>query len=135
MKMLFLKEAVYANKRASPKRLTQRDLTAFLRACAKIKSLRLQFRFLIVGLKFCATREELSHNKRKSCSWKVITYLLGLPGWLARVSLFDLTLMLAVEPREFKRRLVSRWRNLEIPEESILGSVDGNTLRNGTTIL
>jgi len=61
--------------------------------------------------------------------------LLELPGWRARASLFDLTLMLEVEPRELKRRLVSRWRNLEIPEESILGSVDGNNLRNGTAIL
>ena len=60
---------------------------------------------------------------------------LELPGWRARVSLFDLTLMLEVEPKELKRRLVPRWRNLEIPEESILGSVDGNNLRNGTTIL
>tara|TARA_B110000046_G_C12997706_1_gene400789 strand:- start:862 stop:1026 length:165 start_codon:yes stop_codon:yes gene_type:complete len=51
------------------------------------------------------------------------------------VSLFDLTLMLEVEPKELKRRLVPRWRNLEIPEESILGSVDGNNLRNGTAIL
>jgi len=61
--------------------------------------------------------------------------LLELPGWRARASLFDLTLMLEVEPRELKRRLVSRWRNLEIPEKSILGSVDGNPSRNGTTIL
>ena len=59
------------------KRSTQEDLTAFWRACAKINSLRLQFWFLIVGLKFGATWEELSHDKRKSCSWKAITYSLN----------------------------------------------------------
>ena len=88
MKMLFLKEAAYANKRV-PETFDARGLNSLLARLRKNKFFQIAILVLIVGLKF----------------------------------------------KELKRRLVPRWRNLEIPEESILGSVDGNNLRNGTTIL
>ena len=135
MMILLLKAAADANKRAYLKHSMQVNLTAFWRACAKIKSLRSQFWVLIVSLKFRATWKEAPHEKLKSCSWKGITYCLPPLGSRALVSLFDLTLMLEVEPRELKRKLVQRWRNLEIPEESILGREGGKNLPNGKTIL
>ena len=85
---------------------------------------------------------EISRNVERSTPRKTEVlfvegnYLLLAPlGSRALVSLFDLTLMLEVEPRELKRRLVQRWRNLEIPEESILGREGGKNLPNGKTIL
>ena len=76
MKMLFLKEAAYANKRV-PETFDARGLNSLLARLRKNNFFQIAILVLIVDLKFCATWEELSHNKRKSCSWKAITYSLN----------------------------------------------------------
>lgn len=61
--------------------------------------------------------------------------LLDRPGWRDLRDRFDLTVALAVDEAELRRRLTERWRGHGIPEAEIPAKVEANDLPNGRAVL
>lgn len=61
--------------------------------------------------------------------------LLNEAPWSRLAGCFDFTILLAPPLAVLEERLLSRWRNLGLPEADVLGKVGGNDLPNALRVL
>lgn len=60
--------------------------------------------------------------------------LLDVPPWRALHALFDLTVMIEVDPHTMRARLVERWERLGLPPAEIAVKLDHNDLPNAERV-
>ena len=61
--------------------------------------------------------------------------LLDRPPWSGLRPMFDLTVMIAVEEAELRRRLTDRWQGYALSAAEIAHKLDGNDLPNGRVVI